>query len=161
MPWNISERYTHMDYMLLYKSSFVLRLLWQVGGVTLLGCIYYCGSFLFWDCCIWLKKPFMPLFFLFCFGWCLLLLWGLFWFDFLKWAPQNLYVRSRGNPTFILLFIFVCFPLVWTLLVSQGCTLFFMAHRQAEEHGEPGTDQDIDQGRSRMCSCRGIQWESV
>lgn len=156
MHQNICELYTHMGYMPVYKSSFVLGLLWQVGGVILLGCIYYCGSFLFWDCCIWLKKPFMPLFFCF-----ILLLWGLFWFDCLKRVPRNLYVRARRSPIFILLFVFLCFPLVGTLLVSQRCTLSFMDHLQAEEPGQPGTNQDVDQGRSKMCSCRSIQWERV
>lgn len=53
-----------MDYIPLYKSSFVLGLFWQVGGVTLLGCIYYWGSLLFRDCCIWLKKPFVTMYFI-------------------------------------------------------------------------------------------------
>lgn len=33
MHQNISELYTHMGYMPLYKSFFVLGLLWQVGGI--------------------------------------------------------------------------------------------------------------------------------
>lgn len=159
MHWNISQLYTHMDYMPLYKSSFVLGLLWQVGGVILLGCIYYCGSFLFWDCCIWLKNPFMPLFFfvLFCVFCCCGACFGLiFWKGYLEismWDPEGI--------QHLFCSLIFCFPPVGRLLISQRCTLSFMAHLQAEEPGEPGTDQDVDQGRSRMCSCRSIQWERV
>lgn len=151
-----------MDYITLYKSSFVLWLFWQVSGVTLLGCIYYSGSFLFWDCYIWLKNPFMPLFYCCC---CfILLLRGLFWFDFLKRVPRNLcenisLCERESNVYFALRF--PLFPLVWILLVRQTCTLSFMAHLQADEPEELGTDQDVDQARSRMYSCRSIQWERV
>lgn len=96
----------------------------------------------------------MPLFFFFLVLVGVFLCCGVFiGLIFLKRVPGNLCVRSRGNPTLILLFVFLCFSLVWTVLVSQRSTLSFMAHLQAEEPGEPGTDQDVSQGRSRMCSC--------
>lgn len=101
MHWNISQLYTHMDYMPFYKSSscarFVGSLSWAVFIIVAVSCSGIVAFGWRIPSCLYF----------FCFVLCLLLLWGLFRFDFLKRVPRNLYVRSRGKPTFILLFDFL------------------------------------------------------
>lgn len=143
-----------MDYMLfLYKNCFVAGPCYQVGQVSLLRYIYYCGIFLFlWDCFIGLNKLFIPL-----------RVWGFFWlvgfFVLFIFSSACLEVCMRdpdGENHDLFCSSFSSFPFIWTLLRVRRCILFLMAHLKAEEHGEPGTDQNIDQGRGRKWFCRSI-----